>query len=62
MFDHRLIIVSAKMPEEFMGKVNELLKAGDWRVAETEMSVTDHHYWSMLIQSDLVKSSRSEDK
>lgn len=50
MSDKKLIIVSARMPEEFMQKVNVLLDLGGWRVVETEMSVTDHHYFAMLIE------------
>lgn len=50
--DEEIKIINARMPDEFTEKVNQLLKEGCWRIAETEMSVTDHHYWAFLIKSD----------
>lgn len=50
MSDNRIKVISAKYPDEFERSVNELLSKGNWRVAETEMSVTDHHYYALLIQ------------
>lgn len=57
MADLEVRIVYARMPDEFESKVNVLLSFGCWRVAETEMSVTDHHYWAMLVKSDSKQSS-----
>jgi hypothetical protein len=48
--DEEIKIVSAKYPEMFESAVNELLRQGDWRVVATEMSVTDHHYFAMLVK------------
>lgn len=50
MMDEQIMIVSAQMPDEFERKVNALLKDEVWRIAETEMSVTDHHYYALLIK------------
>lgn len=50
--DKELKIVTAKLPQDFTEKMNALMEEGCWRVAETEMSVTDHHYWAMLIRND----------
>lgn len=50
MRDTEIKIISAKMPDEFEKLVNNVLTQGNWRIAETEMSVTDHHYWAMLIR------------
>lgn len=49
--DDRLVVISGKFPDEFTKKVNDLLVLGGWRVTQTEMSVTDHHYFAMLIKS-----------
>ena len=48
--DNELRIISAEYPQDFEAKINERLAEGCWRIAETEMSVTDHHYWAMLIK------------
>jgi hypothetical protein len=53
MSDLQIKIVTATTPVVFEQRVNELLKAGNWRVAETEMSVTDHHYYALLIQEEV---------
>lgn len=55
MNDKELVIVQAKYPDDFEKAVNSYLEQGGWRVAETEMSVTDHHYFAMLIQSERKK-------
>lgn len=51
MKDERIEIVTAKFPDDFTKAVNALLNTGNWRVAETEMSVTDHHYFALLIKA-----------
>jgi hypothetical protein len=51
--DNELRIINATSPEQFEQEVNKLLFEGYWRVVETEMSVTDSHYWAMLIQSKI---------
>lgn len=48
--DQRVMIVGVKYPDEFEKIVNEILSEGNWRIAQTEMSVTDHHYYAMLIK------------
>lgn len=50
MIDEKLVIVQAKYPKDFTEAVNQLLSEGSWRVVQTEMSVTDHHYYAMLIK------------
>lgn len=52
MRDVLVKIVSAQTPDEFEKIINPLLSLGNWRIAETEMSVTDHHYWAMLIKAE----------
>lgn len=51
MSDEKMIVIRAQFPDEFADKVNELLEAGGWRVAQTEVSVTDHHYYALLIKA-----------
>lgn len=48
--DVDLQIISAKMPDDFQLKINFFLQQGGWRVACTEMSVTDHHYYAMIVK------------
>lgn len=52
MSDSKIKVVKARGPAEFESTVNFLLADGNWRVAETEMSVCDSHYWAMLVQSE----------
>lgn len=51
MTDVQLKIVNEKTPRDFEDAVNGLLNEGVWRIAETEMSVCDNHYFAMLIKS-----------
>lgn len=50
MSDKEIKIISRRTPQEFESAVNEILNDGHWRIAETEMSVTDHHYFAMMIR------------
>lgn len=50
MADSRVEIVTERSPDAFAKRINEFLAEGGWRVANTEMSVTDCHYWAFLIQ------------
>lgn len=53
MNDLEIKVVSAKTPAVFEQRVNDLLRGGNWRVTETEMSVTDHHYYALLIKTEV---------
>jgi len=50
--DVEVKIINKSFPYEFEKAMNELLSSGCWRVQWTEISVTDHHYYAMLIRSD----------
>lgn len=52
MNDVILKIINERTPSQFESVVNAILSQGGWRIAETEMSVTDSHYWAMLVKSD----------
>lgn len=52
MDDLEVRVIFEKYPETFEKAVNALLQCGGWRVVQTEMSVTDHHYFAMLVRSD----------
>lgn len=49
--DEQLKIIRAAFPNDFESLVNDLLKEGSWRIVQTEMSESDHHYVAMLIKS-----------
>ena len=50
--DVQIKIVEKRMPEDFVAAVNEILELGGWRIAQTEMSVCDHHYVALLIRRE----------
>jgi proline dehydrogenase len=56
MRDETLLIISAKMPDEFEEKVNKILKEHNARVVQTEMSVCDHQYVAMIVISKIDKN------
>ena len=49
--DVQLVFVLAETAGEFAERVNAHLKQGCWRVEQTEMSVTDAHYFAMLVRA-----------
>lgn len=49
--DLEIRIVWAKDPDEFEEKVNGLLSQGGWRIANSEMSVPDAHYFALMIRA-----------
>jgi len=49
--DEKVLIIDEKMPDDFERRLNEVLAEGGWRVAETEVYVTNHHYFALLIKS-----------
>lgn len=49
--DKAVAIIHARMSDEFVSRVNNLLSLGNWRIVQTEMSVCDHQYDAMLIES-----------
>lgn len=59
--DERMTVVTARYPDQFESLVNALLSEGNWRVAQTEMSVTDHHYYALLIKSAPERPCTCED-
>lgn len=56
--DEMVIFITAITPVVFEQRMNDLLRDGNWRVAQTEMSVTDNHYWALLIKSRSEKDDK----
>lgn len=52
MSDKEVKIIQERHPDTFTKKINELLSQGNWRIVETEMSVTDNQFDAMLIRSE----------
>lgn len=48
--DEQMVMVNEKFPSEFTNAVNHYLRMGNYRVVATEMSVTDHHYFALLVR------------
>jgi hypothetical protein len=49
--DVEIRIVNESYAHTFQDAVNRILSEGGWRIMSTEMSVSDHHYYAMLIKS-----------
>lgn len=48
--DKTVAIIHARMSDEFVARVNDLLSLGNWRIVQTEMDI-GHQYSAMLIES-----------
>lgn len=61
MSDEKVLMIREKFPHDFERVVNEILKEGGWRIAETEMSECDHQYVAMLIREKIEIKEVSND-
>ena len=58
--DIEIKIVSEKHGNLFEKTINSILKEGCWRIANSEMSTTDHHYIALLIRSKEKQAPRHD--